>query len=600
MKLEELPLLDIFNSLRQRHGLPLGVEEYLVVVRSLEAGFGISNKQELEQLCCMLWAKSEEDNRLIRRLFEQMWRHSPAKSGKEDKSTENNISKPTPEDLQVPSVETPSLDEPLPDLKTTPTITPEPVQAVQAVRSSRVDREMKRPRYMVLTEYFPVTKRQMKQCWRYLRRPVRQGVPTELDVEATVAKIGRKGILLQPVMMPPRTNRTDLVLLIDQEGSMVPFHDLSRQLVETAERGGRLRTTNVFYFHDYPDEYLYRHPAMLDAKAVSEVLEEIGERAAVLIISDAGAARGNFDQERVDSTKVWIDQLQQSVRYYAWLNPMPSECWRQTTAGEIARFVPMFEMSSQGMNAAISVLRGRYVDRHNNLLEVVQINENANDLINLGNSQFLSQETLQNLNQRESSAENEDNNSYNLTEVELEVLKLILKGCSHQIIAKRLYINLGAISHNIRKIVLKKLLFHALEAFDNEEIIKDYNFTNRELEVLQLIVEGCRYQVIAERLHIKFEAVSEYIQNILYKLYENIARTLISPEDEEIDRYTLTERELEVLQLIVEGYSNPVIAERLYITVGTVKTHVRNILNKLCADDRTQAAVRALRSGLVG
>ena len=69
---------------------------------------------------------------------------------------------------------------------------------------------------------------------------------------------------------------------------------------------------------------------------------------------------------------------------------------------------------------------------------------------------------------------------------------------------------------------------------------------------------------------------------------------------EALDPYTLTERELEVLQLIVEGCSNAVIAERLYITVGTVKTHVRNILNKLCADDRTQAAVRALRSGLVG
>ncbi|GAA6620202.1 response regulator [Scytonema sp. NUACC26] len=70
--------------------------------------------------------------------------------------------------------------------------------------------------------------------------------------------------------------------------------------------------------------------------------------------------------------------------------------------------------------------------------------------------------------------------------------------------------------------------------------------------------------------------------------------------EENIDPYILTERELEVLQLIVEGCSNAVIAERLYITVGTVKTHVRNILNKLCADDRTQAAVRALRSGLVG
>jgi DNA-binding NarL/FixJ family response regulator len=67
-----------------------------------------------------------------------------------------------------------------------------------------------------------------------------------------------------------------------------------------------------------------------------------------------------------------------------------------------------------------------------------------------------------------------------------------------------------------------------------------------------------------------------------------------------LEAYPLTERELEVLKLIVDGCSNAAIAEKLYITVGTVKTHVRNILNKLCADDRTQAAVRALRSGLVG
>lgn len=384
MKLEELPLLDIFNSLRQRHGLALGVDEYLAVLRSLQAGFGIGSRQELEQLCCMLWAKSEEENRLIRRLFGEIWKQieshqvnydfiateNSSVSLNETRSSTDTSSlisdSPTQKNYESSSIETAtteesSFDEPLPDLATPPSITPEPVQAVQAVRSSRGNREMKRPRYMLLTEYFPVTKRQMKQCWRYLRRPVRQGVPTELDVEATVAKIGREGILLEPVLMPPRTNRTDLVLLIDQEGSMVPFHDLSRQLVETAQRGGRLRTTNVFYFHDYPDEYLYRHPAMLDAKTVSDIFEEIGERAAVLIVSDAGAARGNFDRERVDNTKAWIEQLQQSVRYFAWLNPMPSECWQQTTAGEIARFVPMFEMSSQGMNAAISVLRGRYI-----------------------------------------------------------------------------------------------------------------------------------------------------------------------------------------------------------------------------------------------
>lgn len=382
MKLEELPLLDIFNSLRQRHGLPLGIEEYLAVVRSLEAGFGIANREELEQLCCMLWAKSEQENCLIRRLFGEMWvqieslpensnsstqENSPTSLDETESDASNLISdSPTPENHESSPIETstpeePQVDEPLPDLDIPPTITPEPVQAVQAMRSSRSDREIKRPRYVLLTEYFPVTKRQMKQCWRSLRRPIRQGIPTELDVEQTVAKIGREGILLQPVMMPPRTNRSDLVLIIDQEGSMVPFHELSRQLVETARRGGRLRTANVYYFHDYPDEYLYQHPAMVDAKTVSEILDEIDERTAVLIVSDAGAARGNFDQERIDNTKVWVEQLQQSVRYFAWLNPMPSECWGQTTAEEIARFVPMFEMSSQGMNAAISALRGRYI-----------------------------------------------------------------------------------------------------------------------------------------------------------------------------------------------------------------------------------------------
>ncbi|NJN48795.1 MAG: response regulator transcription factor [Alkalinema sp. RL_2_19] len=81
---------------------------------------------------------------------------------------------------------------------------------------------------------------------------------------------------------------------------------------------------------------------------------------------------------------------------------------------------------------------------------------------------------------------------------------------------------------------------------------------------------------------------------------QSIARSEANLVDgKPVEAYALTERELEVLQLIVDGHSNASIADKLFITVGTVKTHVRNILNKLCADDRTQAAVRALRTGLV-
>jgi DNA-binding NarL/FixJ family response regulator len=76
-------------------------------------------------------------------------------------------------------------------------------------------------------------------------------------------------------------------------------------------------------------------------------------------------------------------------------------------------------------------------------------------------------------------------------------------------------------------------------------------------------------------------------------------RAVADQQLQQIETHRLTQRELDVLKLIVDGYNNLDIAQQLYITIGTVKTHVRSILNKLNVNDRTQAAVLALRSGLV-
>jgi DNA-binding NarL/FixJ family response regulator len=82
-------------------------------------------------------------------------------------------------------------------------------------------------------------------------------------------------------------------------------------------------------------------------------------------------------------------------------------------------------------------------------------------------------------------------------------------------------------------------------------------------------------------------------------LAKAIAIRAIAPEYRQmIAAEPLTKRELEVLQLIVDGHSNDGIAQNLYISSGTVKNHIRNVLKKLCANGRTQAAIRALRSGL--
>ncbi len=64
-------------------------------------------------------------------------------------------------------------------------------------------------------------------------------------------------------------------------------------------------------------------------------------------------------------------------------------------------------------------------------------------------------------------------------------------------------------------------------------------------------------------------------------------------------RQPLSPRELEVLQLVVEGHSNPKIASILYLSQCTIKSHIRSIFNKLGVTDRTQAAVFAVRNRLI-
>ena len=61
----------------------------------------------------------------------------------------------------------------------------------------------------------------------------------------------------------------------------------------------------------------------------------------------------------------------------------------------------------------------------------------------------------------------------------------------------------------------------------------------------------------------------------------------------------LSERELDVLKLLAQGLTNAEIAEKLYLTRGTVRNYVSTILGKLDVDDRTQAAILAIRHGLV-
>jgi NarL family two-component system response regulator LiaR len=82
------------------------------------------------------------------------------------------------------------------------------------------------------------------------------------------------------------------------------------------------------------------------------------------------------------------------------------------------------------------------------------------------------------------------------------------------------------------------------------------------------------------------------------KIARKVLQELTKPKDEKTGANQLTDRELEVLRLLAQGYSNQDIADQLVLSEATVRTHVSHILSKLHLTSRTQAALYALREGL--
>ncbi|ESA34525.1 vwa containing family protein [Leptolyngbya sp. Heron Island J] len=479
MQAKDLPLFELFTRL-QEAGLPLGLDEYAILVKALQAGFGVHDQATLSRLCQTLWVKNEEESQIFdyhfaeiigptarsrseiaptnsqttylhqesisshgiatqksRRLLnraiiiftlflvslaglklmriEQEDINSPSPSleqqqttpnnsvteteetpaGQQQQITPNNPGKSTEETPKVPItllvfsvgsmlcgtcvswlfirqltvLRNAAPDDRNADITTqidtfqTEMITLDKGEVHLAeVFQESTNQNASTPRIQKIRrdEYFPLTRRQMRQGWRYLRRSSRQGPKTEFDVEGTVNQIANQGLFLEVLMRAPRSNRSDLVLLLDQDGSMVPFHSLSKQFMDTALRSGRLGNASVYYFHNCPRKYLYHDAQLQESEHLDHFLNRrLSLKSFVVIISDAGAARGGLNTNRILQTQEFLDQLKKWARSIVWLNPLPRNRWERTTANEIANFVPMFEINRTEFQSAIDTLRGQ-------------------------------------------------------------------------------------------------------------------------------------------------------------------------------------------------------------------------------------------------
>lgn len=185
------------------------------------------------------------------------------------------------------------------------------------------------------------------------------------------------------------THITRILLLVDRQGSMTPLHRFVEEVCAAIKDSGNLANVTEYYFHDVPAEgadesvlqslpnndllpaldavlpdikpltegFLYEDADLLSPQALDKVLERHANQAAVVLISDAGAARGQYDTLRLLDSIAFLKALHSYTTRYIWLNPLPPKYWTNSTAAQIARHVPMFPLDKAGMYQAVNILR---------------------------------------------------------------------------------------------------------------------------------------------------------------------------------------------------------------------------------------------------
>jgi uncharacterized protein len=137
-------------------------------------------------------------------------------------------------------------------------------------------------------------------------------------------------------MRPVNSRRSNLVVLVDRHHTMIPYRPVCEPLL-AAVRNKQIAPAQIYYFTGYPDEYV-GEPASMQSLALKTFLSRLHpQRTIAFIVSDGGAAGGNYSEPRIAGTQRFLQQLLPCAREVLWLNPVPEKHWEYTSAAVIAQ-----------------------------------------------------------------------------------------------------------------------------------------------------------------------------------------------------------------------------------------------------------------------
>ncbi|HEY0014860.1 MAG TPA: hypothetical protein VGC13_01025 [Longimicrobium sp.] len=317
----ELVLRGVFVHLVE-HGFRLGVRDYLDALRALRGGFGGQGRRELLRMCQTLWARTEAEARTIALFFDRIPVPTP-----DDVATLTGAprAEETPRE-RVPrqpggerGEDAAAAEEKGPALGVSFTPAAQDALGLPRAQASPASEEM-----FILTPRPVMPIRSLVIAWRRFRAASRTGPRVELDLDATVAAKCQTGLLEAPVLVPARRNLARVVVLMDASPSMQPWQGFG-EVLEASLHQGQLGGWVLRFFDNVPD-VLYRHERLLAPETVEHAVRAHAE-STLLVISDAGAARGTRNRERIRATEAFLAAAHPRWRPSAWINPMPRARW---------------------------------------------------------------------------------------------------------------------------------------------------------------------------------------------------------------------------------------------------------------------------------
>lgn len=340
----DFPFLDLFQRLQQA-GMHLSPAQYDLLRQALGQGFGLANWEsheksdwdDLRQVCRVLWVKPSAhfDGQVFEQVFER-YVNEKRKEIRDLQRPQPPITPPRPEPAastrrwpQVPPSKMPASPPAAAEAKT-------PV----AVKTGLAGLPEVNAEGMALTpRQMPLSQRAILDSWQYLRRPLREGDRTELDLRETIRQITQTGYFSDVVMRPVKRKRVELLVLVDESNVMLPFGPALQPLV-TAIETQKIAPATLYRFTTYPDEYLYEWARPAQAVPLDRVLSKMHARQTVVMVwSEAGATRLSAAAEHRLGLIKFLTRLEPCARALIWLNPLPPHRWQGTLAAEVASWL---------------------------------------------------------------------------------------------------------------------------------------------------------------------------------------------------------------------------------------------------------------------